>query len=500
VLTRVAGKNYEARYTATGALTIRFGNGIDSGAVPDAEITVRARTCAGASGNAPVASIRGTMTIHLLAVPGTAAAEYTSDTAAAGGEDRESVSDLRVNVPAFLRSSGRVVTQSDYETAVTQLPGVALVIARPILTGYSQNLVYVYPWGTQQLRVGANPFVAQSASSGYVSRVDYSRWAQLSYTLVNDIQRYLRDRTIATIHTVVIRQTVAVVDLYFGPVRYDPRLDPVEIHRLIVSAVVGVFQASGGFTVRISDIFRAVEDVPGVMSFTIERIVFQHLTRGFATGTIAFNSNLNPTDAETIRIDDGQQVNVFEFDNNGSVTGGNVLVPIGATATDTLTNLLNLINAHTLILAVRDTAATVLTLSLRQQQAGSVYNLPITETAANITVTGMLGGIDSLAEVTQDFRADQNPVVDPWPPGPNPLPPLHPEHPDYATDNGPGNGVLPYGPLQDVVIRDAVTRRHYYDDTYLYNDEIYYDSVEVEGDAIQSLNLRGLNFEMQRGI
>jgi hypothetical protein len=325
--------------------------------------------------------------------------------------------------------------------------------------------------------------------------VDYTRYAQLNEYLPNSVQQFLKTRTPVTVHNVVARPTAAKVDLYLSPVRYDKRIDPAALHTQIVAALVTVFEQSSGFVVRLSDLFRAVEDLPGVLSFNIDRILLSRMSRVYPTGTITFASN--PADATTVTVDDGIELRVFEFDNNDSTTGSNVRVAIAGTASETLNNLINAINGNTNIVASRDPTPGTVVSNLEHQYGGTRFNIPITTTATGVVIpTGMVGGTDTESERNEDYRRDMFPTADQWPEGADPRPVLPLTHPDYATDNGPGDGVAPYRPLQDVTIPDAVRSRNYFDSTYLFNNEIYYDSTEDENGSIQALNLRSVHFEM----
>jgi len=111
-------------------------------------------------------------------------------------------------------------------------------------------------------------------------------------------------------------------------------------------------------------------------------------------GTVVFHDN--PLDGETIEIGDGVISEIFEFDNNASVGGGNVAVPIGVDALETLGNLITEIqNSTTLTLTVLDdTFNSDPTLLLINENMGVQGDVPIASTLSDATVTGMDGGVD----------------------------------------------------------------------------------------------------------
>jgi hypothetical protein len=85
----------------------------------------------------------------------------------------------------------------------------------------------------------------------------------------------------------------------------------------------------------------------------------------------------------------------FEFDSNGVWSSGNVPVLIGATAADSMSNLIAAINVQVGINAV-DGTVTVPQANLTHRTAGAHGNIAITESGANITATGMAGGAEAI--------------------------------------------------------------------------------------------------------
>lgn len=111
-----------------------------------------------------------------------------------------------------------------------------------------------------------------------------------------------------------------------------------------------------------------------------------------ARGTIELTGN--PADTNEVTIDDGHgTVLTFEFDTPDGITG-DVAVVIGADASESINNLLSAINASALtITATKRAGADIL--DLVDAFGGAAGNQAITKTGANITVAGMLGGVDN---------------------------------------------------------------------------------------------------------
>lgn len=130
--------------------------------------------------------------------------------------------------------------------------------------------------------------------------------------------------------------------------------------------------------------------------------LFQH-SGGAATGTITVG-NITILDGETFTIDDGVNTPVvFEFDNNGSVGGGNTPVTIGAASVTILNTvdefkdaIIAAINGVGAGLAITATDSGTGVVGLVNDEAGPQGNATITETVANagFVVTGMAGGDD----------------------------------------------------------------------------------------------------------
>lgn len=122
-----------------------------------------------------------------------------------------------------------------------------------------------------------------------------------------------------------------------------------------------------------------------------------------ATGGIGFAASAQPTDGDTITIDDGvvAAAVVFEFDDDGSYTAGRTPVLIGATAAATMANLMAAINASVLTIDATDATETIPECTLTNTTAGVAGNVAVTTSnATDITVSGMTDGADAIAGST----------------------------------------------------------------------------------------------------
>jgi len=598
-LETTASKTYEVSFDGSGRLLVQFGDGA-AGKIPDGTITVLYRTTNGEAGNAPIYSVDGSMKVTLGGGAGTASVQFRNSTGkATGGRDRESLSELRVNVPAYIRSQDKILTLQDYTTNVGRVAGVSLVFADILQASYGGNGVRVHIWDEEDVT-----FTVEMYDDSIRTDRDYTRYLQAPVGTTDDVQRFLRDRTPVNVHSAIIRPTVAWVDVYLSEVYYNTWYTREAIHQAIGDAIIGVFEAASGFRVELNELYNAIRDVPGVGTFYLDRLVLSGYRRPPATGTISLSAQ--PTDGDTIIISDGVTTRTFEFDSNGSVITGNDDVQIGADTEETLEYLRLAINGRLEINAVTDPLAVNPTLNLSNRVPGEDGNVVITKSGAVITVTGMSGGSDAPEVHTTDYRRIQNPPLedDRWPPGtydestpatgrivfdggaqptdtetiivgdgvdtktfefddnaaytPGNIPVTIGVDADTtlanlktaieaqlgitgtvdagATDptlnlendtSGPdGNeditttgaaitvsgmdgggtgvgywrdgGIEPYEPMQDLIILAAGTQGiRYYDDTYFYNNEIFYTSTaEYEISMVQAINLRRIIMEL----
>jgi len=268
-----ASETYEVWFDGDGKLHVVFGDG-NSGKIPDDTVNIVYRTTNGASGNAATNTIKGSVQATVIGLGTTASIAVNNDqTPATGGTDRESVDEMRLSIPAFIRTLDEVRTVEDYADTTQNLGGVALVYADVPLSSYSGNIVRVHVWDTEQVN-----FTSTSPESAISSTLSYDRYTQVPANRVYAVQQYLRPRTTATVHNLVVRPTVSQVDLYLGRVAYNKTLfAAADVHEDIVEALVTLFEESTGFAIRIADIYDTLLSVPGVLHFTIERIVWEHI-------------------------------------------------------------------------------------------------------------------------------------------------------------------------------------------------------------------------------
>lgn len=410
-------KTYETYFDGEGRLHVVFGDGT-SGQIPDQDVTLKYRTTNGDAGNSPSNSIQGTVQAQLLSGGGDVIAiEYkNSEGPASGGQDRESVDEMKVNIPAYIRSSDKLITLSDYNTNLTRVSGVALAFADRMVASYSGNVVQVHVWGDESV-----DFVSDSPLSGRSSTAEYRRYTQLAFDRQDDVQAFMNPRTIVTVHNIIERPTVAWVDLYLSNVTYDNRFNIEDVHQAVTDAVVAVFEASTGFVIRIADLYNAIDDALGIKHYYIERAILEALERIQATGTITLSGDVDVN--ETVTIGDGDTDKTFEFLNSPADPPTDPsyipVVRVPGNVVQTIKNLQNRIIANLNMDALYDEDAPNPQLDLTSGAYGVIGNIPITvvSTSGNMTATGMSGGSDDPVLHIFDYRRDMTPEAeDLWPP------------------------------------------------------------------------------------
>jgi len=114
-----------------GGAQVQFGDGVEGATVPTGQSNVRAdyRTGIGLAGNVGVGSIT-TLVDRPLGVSG-----VTNPSPATGGQDPQSVDDIRTNAPLSVLTLGRAVSVNDYQNFAANFAGIAKASAIWIPSG-----------------------------------------------------------------------------------------------------------------------------------------------------------------------------------------------------------------------------------------------------------------------------------------------------------------------------------------------------------------------------
>ena len=507
---------YEVSFTGDGRLRVQFG-GSTSGSgnaiadVPNDTITVRYRTTAGAAGNAPIQAIRGSFSAELgvrldddnLPIPGSGIGQVTNITyqnttsVATGGQDRESLEALRVNIPAFLRSLDKLIATSDYDSNVRRVPGggVALSFTEPYVSSFRGNHMKVNVWSSEDIDFTSE--TPATANQTIESTVTYSRYAQMPFARINTIRDFVDERTVATVNNVILRPNVAWLDLYLGDVVYDPAASKEDLHKRITQAAVDYFENASGFAFRVADFYNTIDAVSGVRHFYIDRMVAE-ITQ---TGTLKFTAQPSSGDTVSIIPEQGAASTSFEFSNGGGVSS-DVEVVIQGSLRATILEFVSKVNDNLNVYAKPMYSTSTPPEIARIDYAERGPNLATQISVSGSAIEKVDPNIGDVAKFLNDHRRDQFPLDDRYPPGSPENEPLNYDPPSSLSAGAGQNsgwqqvGVKPYRIVRDIVGASQPAVRRFYDNTFLYNNEIFYDSVANFNEEVEAINLRRLVFNL----
>jgi hypothetical protein len=348
--------------------------------------------------------VNGPITADYYAIIAGSEATATIIGAAEGGEDRESLKELKLNIPAYIRSQDRVITLQDYNDVVSRLPGIALVYTDLWLASYTANGVKVNVWADEVVSF-------KSEDGSRILRgtaVSYTRYVQLTADLVASVIDFLRPRTIVTVHNYIVRPPMLWVDIYLGSVVYDDRVTALKVRDDITAAVVALFQSASGFALYVSELYNAIRDVVGVKYFQIQRL---------ALGTQELSVELQGQTAASPTVS-GTLLNEIP-------TPGKVVITIEQTASTTIKVQDTGAGQFTVVLGV----AVIVTSSID-------YNTGAWSVTFSAPLIPNQQVLASYANVTEDRRRQQIVTldgvsgVDAWPPPGTPT--SNPTTPPYA--------------------------------------------------------------------
>lgn len=510
----------------------------------------------------------GTITIDYFAIVAGTEATAVILGAATGGQDRESLAELKLNIPAYIRSQNRIITLQDYDNVLRSVAGIALVFTDLWLSSYTANAVRVNLWTNETVSF-------KSEDSSRILRgtaQNYLRYSRLPESLIPSVVAFLRPRTIATVQSFLLRPQMLWVDIYLGSVIYDSRADSTVVRDGITTAVLALFQSSSGFAIRISELYNAIRDVVGVRYFQIQRVALgtqqtsdevQGSTLASATvsGTLLHRTitpksviiTIEQTATTFLRIQDNGAGQFTLLAGVATIISGSINYLTGAW---TVTFSSALIPNQPVLASYSDvyedrrrqqvvsfdtvsgfdewpapgtpTASPITppyydghALSASRlgiapvaiASASEVFVDPIVTLTVNTVTPHLLtvGQVVSLVGLTPAIYSGQFVVT--LTPGANQFTVDIPASIDPGAPVATGAtstlfGVVPpyisgdiirYPTITDVLVNAAASTAHFFDETYLYNNEIYYDSVENLSSDVRAINLRRLSFDLTAG-
>jgi hypothetical protein len=276
------------------------------------------------------------------------------------------------------------------------------------------------------------------------------------------------------------------VDLYLGTVRYDKRYAATDIRQSLLNASIRAFVGGSGTSLYVADLYEELQKERGVKYFGIERLDIGFSAPAEAQGITAGSATLTGTLGRPWLVA-GQYAAVVP----GTVvitveTGGAPLVlqDDGEGHLDYVSG--SITGSGTINYWTGEWTATFASIPPSNQAYYAAY--------------------DSVGDDRRRQQVVQFNETDAWPPPgtaavyPRSIPPFF--------DGRPINSVDPYAlatgdelrhaPISDIVQDVIRTVGARYDNTYLYNNEIYYDSVETESASpFYAINLRRVVFDLE---
>lgn len=277
-------------------ITIRFGDNAN-GKIPVTGAVIRTefRTGGGSVGNVGADTIKIVeSTIFSAGEPITVS--VTNPNNASGGEGRETIAEAKRLGPLSLRALGRAVSPQDYKTLAEQRGGVAKARVVPGFLPFEVD-AFIVPEG------GGDP----------------------SQALLDDIEAFLEG--INPVGTIVTTKAPTFVDIEItGIVTVLPNFQNAIVKTAVLLALTNFFDEGRldvdfGKDVRISDIFRLIDETDGVdhVEFTrftrTPEIVFGVKSGDYTVGAITISKETKD-ETWTIRF-----TNTTDFTAEGSTSG-----------------------------------------------------------------------------------------------------------------------------------------------------------------------------------
>ena len=224
-----------------GAAQVQFGDGVEGATVPTGQsnITANYRVGIGSAGNVPTGAIT-TLVDRPVGVSG-----VINPTPATGGQDAQSVNDIRANAPLSVLTLGRAVSITDYQNFAASFAGIAKASAFWIPSGAYHGVFLTV------------------ASAGGDDLTD----SQTLGNLVTALQTY------GNPHVAIYAQSF--LETTFGikaKIAYDPAYNQPDVEAAILALLRTTYSfanRSFGQGVSADEIAALIQSVPGVIAVNV---------------------------------------------------------------------------------------------------------------------------------------------------------------------------------------------------------------------------------------
>ena len=243
----LVGQPPTARVFATlnqpdGTARILFGDGIEGALLPTGQnnIIARYRTGLGASGNLPANTLT-TLLDHPLGV-----SAVTNPSPPTGGQNPQTIDDLRAAAPRSLLTLGRAVSLADYESFATTFAGIAKAQATWIPAGHTRGLFLTVAG------VGGTPIPDTSPTLT---------------KLIASLQNFGSPLIPITAQSFLPKRFGLTADL-----QYDPAYDPPTVKAQVLRTLTDTYsfdRRTFGQTVTSDEIAAVIQALPGILAVNV---------------------------------------------------------------------------------------------------------------------------------------------------------------------------------------------------------------------------------------
>lgn len=235
-------QDYVTLQGADSVTEIRFGDGQEGARLPTGQNNVRAtyRVGSGSSGNVGAGSLT-TLMDRPLGVSG-----VTNPAPATGGQDAQSIDDIRLNAPQSVLTLGRAVSITDYQNVADAFPGVAKAHAIWIPSGPARGVFLTVAGAGGSALPDGNPTLS---------------------TLIAALRAYGHPLIPITVTTYV-----ETLFSFEADVQYDPLFDQPVVENAVRQALSGAFSfaaRSFGQAVSVDEVAAVIQGVAGVVAVNV---------------------------------------------------------------------------------------------------------------------------------------------------------------------------------------------------------------------------------------
>jgi len=228
-----------------GMTRVQFGDGVEGATLPTGQGNIRAtyRIGIGSAGNVPTGSIT-TLIDRPVGVSG-----VTNPTPATGGQDAQSVDDIRSNAPLSVLTLGRAVSITDYQNFAASFAGIAKAFAMWIPAGVYRGV-----------------FLTVAAAGGAALQPGNLTLANL----VTALQSY--DNPNVVIYAQSFLETTFGLD---ADLTYDPAYDSNAVQAAVLTALQQTYSfaaRSFGQGVTGDEVAALIQGVPGVVAVNVKSL------------------------------------------------------------------------------------------------------------------------------------------------------------------------------------------------------------------------------------